>query len=138
MMTLEALSIVIYALLIFAAVSVQAAYAAVTGGLAFGFSNRECPQPGMGPAGLRIDRTLGNLKEGAIMYLPLALLAVGLNISNGWTWGAAFLTIVSRLIYVPVFYLGIPVVRTMVWAPSFVAIPLLSVGILVGATGALP
>jgi hypothetical protein len=58
---------------------------------------------------------------------------ISLDISNGWTWGAALLTIVSRLIYVPVFYLGIPVARTMVWAPSFVAIPALAAGILIGA-----
>jgi uncharacterized MAPEG superfamily protein len=124
--------------LIFAAVLVQATYAAFTCGLAFGFCNREGTQPSMGPAGLRIDRTLGNLKEGAIMYLPLALLAVGLNILNGLTRGAALLTLVSRLIYIPVLNVGIPVLRTMVWAPSFVAIPVLLVGILVGATGTLP
>lgn len=132
-MTLEALSIVIYAILIFGAVAVQASYAAVTAGLAFGFSNRESAQPGMGPAGARIDKALGNLKEGAVMYLPLALLAVSLDISNSWTWGAALVTILSRLVYVPVFYLGIPVMRTLVWVPSFAAIPALAVGIVVGA-----
>lgn len=132
-MTLESLSILIYTLLIFAAVLVQGVYSSRTAGPAFGFSNREDDPPGMRVAGLRIDRTLANLKEGAIMYLPLALLAVSLDISNAWTWGAALLTIVSRLIYVPVFYLGIPVVRTLVWAPGFVAIPALAVGIVIGA-----
>lgn len=42
------------------------------------------------------------------MYLPLALLAVSLEISTGWTWGAALVTIVSRLISFPDFYLAIP------------------------------
>lgn len=60
-MTLEALSILIYTLLIFGAVAVQATYSALTAGPAFGFSNREGAPPGMGAAGLRIDRTLGNL-----------------------------------------------------------------------------
>ena len=134
-MTLEALSIVIYAFLIFAAILVQALYSSRTAGPAYGISNREGDPPGMGAAGLRIDRTLANLKVGAIMYLPLALLAVSMDISNGWTSGAALLTIASRLIYVPLFYLGIPVVRTLVWAPSFVAIPVLAAGILIGAAG---
>lgn len=137
-MTLETLSILIYGLLIFGAVAVQATYAALTAGLAFGFSNREGVQPGMGAVGRRIDMTLANLKEGAIMYVPLALLAVSLGVSNEWTSGAALLTIVSRLVYVPVFYLGIPVVRTLVWVPSFFAIPALAIGILVGAPGTLP
>lgn len=134
-MTLEAQSILLYTLLIFGAVAVQAGYAASNAGTTFGFSNREVPQPGMGPAGHRIDRTLGNLKEGAIMYLPLALLAVCLDISNGWTSGAALVTILSRLIYVPIFYLGIPVLRTLVWAPGFFAIPAFAVGILLGSPG---
>jgi uncharacterized MAPEG superfamily protein len=133
-MTLEAFSILLYALLIFGAVAVQATHSARTAGPAYGFSNREGAPPGMGAAGLRIDKALANLKEGAVMYLPLALLAVSLDISNAWTWGAAVLTIVSRLIYVPVFYLGNPVVRTLVWAPSFVAIPVLAVGIMIGTT----
>lgn len=97
-MILEALSIVIYTLLIFGAIGVQGSYAARTAGQAYGFSNREGDPPGMGAAGLRIDKTLANLKEGATMYLPLALLAVSLDISNGWPWGAALLTILSRLI----------------------------------------
>ena len=48
------------------------------------------------------------------MYLPLALVSVSLEISNEWTHGAAFVMILSRLIYVPVFVLGIPVARTLV------------------------
>ena len=117
-MTLEALSILIYALLMFAAVTVQATYSARTAGLTFGFSNREGAPPSMGAAGLRIDRTLANLKEAATMYLPLPPLAVSLDIANGWTWGAALLKIASRLIYIPVFYLGIPVVCTLAGRPA--------------------
>ena len=131
-MTIETLSIVIYALLIFAVVVVQASYAARTAGPAFGFSNRDQSQPDMGPFGHRIDKTLGNLKEGALMYLPLALLAVGLEISNDWTAGAALVTIVSRLLYVPIFFFGISIVRTLIWAPSFLAVPALAVGIVIG------
>lgn len=132
-MSVEALSIVVYALLAFGAVAVQASYLSLTAGVPFGFSNREDAPPEKGPAGQRIDKTLANLKEGAVMYLPLALLAVGLDISNGWTSGAAVVAIVSILLYVPIFYLGIPVVRTLVWAPGFLSIPVLAVGFLVDA-----
>lgn len=132
-MPLEALSILIYSALIFIALAVQGAYASMTAGMAYGFSNRVDAQPGKGPFGHRIDKTLGNLKEGGILYLPLALLVVSLDISNGWTWWAALVTIMSRLIYVPIFYLGIPVVRTFVWGPSYFAVPVMAVGILVGA-----
>ncbi|MEQ8903143.1 MAG: hypothetical protein RID11_05210 [Roseovarius sp.] len=84
-MTLEALGIPVYSFLIFGTLAVQSTYSALTADPAFGFSNRDGAPPGMRATGLRIDRTLGNLKEGAIMYLPLARLAVNLDISNGWT-----------------------------------------------------
>lgn len=131
-MTIEVLSVLIYAILLFTVVLTQASYAAMTAGLAYGFSNRGEPQPGKSGFGRRIDLTLGNLKEGAIIYLPLALLSVSMDISNEWTQGAALVTILSRVIYVPVFFFGIPIVRTLVWAPSFFALPALLVGILLG------
>ncbi|WP_188481576.1 hypothetical protein [Marivita lacus] len=62
---------------------VKSVYAPVTGGLAYGFTNRTRTRPGMGTEGLRIDGTLGNLKGGEVMYLPLARLAVSHDISNG-------------------------------------------------------
>jgi len=132
-MTIEAVSILIYTMLLFGVVVTQATYAGITAGNAFGFSNREGPQPGLGPFGRRVDRTLANLKEGAIIYLPLAVMAVALEVSNIWTVVAAVSTIISRTLYVPIFFAGIPVLRTVIWAPSFVAIPVMAWGILVGA-----
>ncbi len=134
-MTIEALSILIYALLLFVVVATQATHAGITAGTAFGFSNRDGPQPGLGPFGRRVDRTLANLKEGAIIYLPLAVMAVALEISNTWTVVAAVTTIISRMLYVPIFFSGIPVLRTLIWAPSFVAIPIMAWGILAGLGG---
>ncbi|MEM1040797.1 MAG: hypothetical protein AAGI12_15150 [Pseudomonadota bacterium] len=49
-MTIEVLSVLVYALLLFAVILVQANYAAVTADLAYGFSNREAPQPGKSDA----------------------------------------------------------------------------------------
>lgn len=132
-MTFEALSILIYTLLIFGAITVQATHSAATAEPAYGFSNRAGPQPGKSDFGRRIGLTLGNLNEGAIMYLPLALLAVSLDISNAGTYSAALVTVISRVLYVPIFLSGVTIIRTLVWAPSFFAIPFMSVGILLGA-----
>ena len=134
-MTIEALSILVYALLLFAVIATQAAYAGITAGNDFGFSNRDDPQPGLGPFGRRVNKTLANLKEGAIVYLPLALTAVALEVSNTWTLVAAVTTIISRALYVPIFLAGIPVLRTLLWTPSFVAIPLMAWGIATGLGG---
>lgn len=131
-MTLEVISILIYALLLFGTLTIQAGYAGLTAGLTYGFSNRETDQPGKGAAGHRIDKTLGNLKEGAVIYLPLALLAVNLDVSNGWTQSAAVMTIFSRALYVPIYMLGIKTIRTIIWTPSFLAIPVMAIGIVAG------
>lgn len=133
-MTIEALSILIYALLLFAVVATQATYAGITAGNDFGFSDRENPQPGLERFGRRVDKTLANLKEGSIIYLPLALMAAALEVSNTWTVVAAIATIISRTLYVPIFFAGIPVLRTLIWAPSFVAMPLMAWGIVAGWT----
>lgn len=134
-MTIEALSILIYVLLLFAVVATQATYAGITAGNDFGFSNRDDPQPGLGPFGRRVNKTLANLKEGAIIYLPLAVMAVALDVSNTWTIVAAVTTIISRVLYVPIYFAGIPVLRTLIWAPGFVAIPLMAWGIMAGLGG---
>ena len=134
-MTLEALSIFTYGLLVFLGVLIQATYKGKTAGPAYGFSNNETPQPNKGPMGIRIDNMLANLKEGALMYLPFALLAVHFDISNVWTSYAALVTIISRIIYMPVYIIGIEKLRTLIWAPSFLAIPAMAYGIYLGIGG---
>lgn len=131
-MTIEAWSIFLYGLLVFLVIFIQAAYSGITEGLAFGFSNRDKRPSHKGRIGNRIDNTLNNLKEGAVMYAPLALLAVHYEISNPWTYYAAWATIISRLCYVPIYITGIQKVRTFVWSLSFLAIPALAYGIYLG------
>ncbi|NJM35001.1 MAG: hypothetical protein HC850_10185 [Rhodomicrobium sp.] len=131
-MTVEAWSIFIYGLLVFLGVTLQATYQTMTAGPEYGVTNRDKPQPGKGRMGYRIDNTLNNLKEGALMYVPLTLLTIHFGISNPWTYYAAWVTIVSRLLYIPIYVLGIQTVRTLVWAPSFLAVPALAYGIFLG------
>jgi uncharacterized MAPEG superfamily protein len=131
-MTIEAWSIFIYGMLGFIVIFSQAMYASLTAGATYGFTNRDKPQPNKGALGNRIDNTLHNLKEGALMYLPFALLAVHFDISNSWTYYAALATIVSRVCYVPIYILGIQKVRTFVWTPSFFAVPAMAYGVYCG------
>ncbi|TYL49163.1 MAPEG family protein [Marinomonas sp. IMCC 4694] len=133
-MSIEILSVLTYTLLILVTVIFQANYAASKTGLTYNLGNRDQPQANKPPLQNRIERTLGNLKEGGILYLPLALLAVSTEISNSWTYYAALATILSRILYVPIYIIGIPVVRTLVWTPSLLAIPAMAYGIVTGLT----
>ena len=128
-MAVEVWSIFIYVILAFLLILIQAIYSSKTAGADYGFSNRETPPPNKGAIGFRIDNTLGNFKEGAMMYLPMALLAVSYEISNAWTYYAALVTIISRVLYIPIYIVGIEKVRTLVWIPSFLAVPAMAYGI---------
>lgn len=136
-MTMELLSVVVYALLIFITVIVQSSYMARNAGLVFSLGNREKSQTNKKPLGNRIDRTLENLKEGGIMYVPLAVLAVSTGVSNPWTYYAALATIISRILYIPVYIFGVRIVRSLVFAPSLIAIPVMAYGVISGLAGAI-
>lgn len=131
-MTLEAWSILTYSILVLFLILIQGIYSIRTASVAYGFSNCETPQLDKSDIGVRIDNTLNNFKEGALMYLPLALIAVSLNHSNTWTYYAALATIISGLVYIPVYIMGIEKIRTFVWIPSYLAVPTMAFGIFLG------
>ena len=131
-LNVEIVSIIILGLLCFLTVLFQASYLAVASGAGYGFTNRDVPPPGKGPLGYRIDNTLNNLQEGLAMYLPLVVASSVLGISNEWTHIAAWIVIISRCLYVPIYFAGIQKVRTLVWTIGFFAIPAYAVGILKG------
>jgi len=132
MISMEIWSILVYSGLVFVTILIQATYSARTAGVAYGLSNHTESQPNKGPAGKRIDNTLNNLKEGAVMYLPLAILAVTLDVTNAWTYYAALATILSRVLYVPTYIFGIEKLRSIIFTPSLLAVPAMAVGIILG------
>ena len=111
---------------------VQAMYSFKTAGAAYNLSNHEQPQINKGPVGIRIDNTLNNLKEGALIYIPLTLLVVFLDVSNAWTYYAALVTIIARVLYVPIYVAGITTLRSAVFAFSLFAVPAMFVGLMTG------
>jgi len=127
--------VLVYVGLLFVTMLIQATYSSRTAGIAYNLSNHDKPQPNKRPVGIRIDNTLNNLKEGALMFLPLALLVIHLDISNAWTYYAALATIISRVLYVPIYIAGIEKIRTIIFVPSLLAIPALAFGLFLGFGG---
>jgi uncharacterized MAPEG superfamily protein len=132
MITIEIISVLVYVGLLLLMSLVQAAYSFKTAGAAYNLSNHERPQLNKGPIGIRIDNTLNNLKEGALIYLPLTLLVVSLEVSNTWTYYAALVTIIARILYVPIYVAGITTLRSVVFAFSLFAVPAMFIGLLIG------
>jgi uncharacterized MAPEG superfamily protein len=98
--------------------------------LAENLGNRDHMRP-LTATGERAARALANMQEAMPVFLGLALmnLIVVPEASMGTTGALVFL--IARALYVAIYIAGIPVVRTLVWAASWVGLvmmltPLLS------------
>ncbi|NUO72409.1 MAG: hypothetical protein HOQ10_06810 [Frateuria sp.] len=84
-------------------------------------------QPGQALTGVggRLDRARGNFLETFAFFAALVLAVVALGRQDATSALGAQLYFWARLVYVPVYAAGIPYLRTLVWAVSFVGIVLL-------------
>ena len=78
----------------------------------------------------RIDRAIQNYKENLLYFLPLAMLAVALDVSNFYTAAGAELFVVSRVIYVPLYLTSIPGPRSMAWAGGIIGCFMIGCGLI--------
>jgi uncharacterized MAPEG superfamily protein len=83
--------------------------------------NRENLPPITGWAG-RAARAHRNMLENLVLFAALVLVAHAAGKANGTTALGSELFFWARLVYVPVFVIGIPWVRTGVWAVSVVGL----------------
>jgi|SRR6201996_9011100 uncharacterized MAPEG superfamily protein len=86
--------------------------------------NREHLPPIEGWAG-RAQRAHRNMLENLILFAALVLVAQIANKTNAMTALGAQLFFWARLVYVPVYIIGIPWARTGVWALSVVGLVLI-------------
>lgn len=80
----------------------------------------EAPQPIVG----RLARAQANFFETFPLYAAAALTVSVAHLTNRWTAIGAFLWIGARIVYLPLYAMGVPYVRTAVWAISLVGIVL--------------
>ena len=91
-------------------------------GDAYLFSPRDTELAAKGLACGRATRALGNYVEnyGPFIALALALIATG----QGGGWGAvgATIWILARIVYLPIYLMGVIYVRTALWAISVIGL----------------
>ena len=101
--------------LFLAHMTVQSSTAMRDRGSAFNAGPRDDPKP-LGRIAARAERAFANYKETWPVFAALALgLAVfgrsgGLAATGAWIWFAA------RVVYLPLYVLGVPYVRSLSWA----------------------
>jgi uncharacterized MAPEG superfamily protein len=117
--SIELICLELSVLLFIAHAVCQAVLAQAEFGQPFLFSPRDKQPAAKGVAVGRATRALHNFVEnyGAFIAMDLALIVTGHT--GGW---GAIVWIVARIVYLPLYLVGIPVARTACWAVSIIGL----------------
>jgi uncharacterized MAPEG superfamily protein len=96
-------------------------------GLQVGMGNRDNLPTPTGFAG-RADRTARNTLENFLLFAVLALTAHVGGATSPLVLLGAQVFVATRLVFVAVYYLGVPVVRTVVWLVGVVGLGMMVYG----------
>ena len=91
-------------------------------GLGWAFSPRDSAMPRLEGVGGRLDRAFYNLLETFPFFAAVVLVSGSMGVHSTLTALGAQLFFWARVVYIPVYAVGLPVVRTGVWTVSVVGI----------------
>jgi uncharacterized MAPEG superfamily protein len=97
-------------------------------GLNYSLSNREEPLDTNALAH-RADRTASNTQENFVLFLGLASVAMASAATSPLILQGAELFLLARLVFVPVYYVGIIYVRTLVWLAGVIGLIMMFMGL---------
>jgi uncharacterized MAPEG superfamily protein len=101
-------------------------------GMPWALGSRDDAAPAMGKMGSRLDRTWKNFLETFPLFAAAVLVEVAGNGNAGLAALGAQLYFWGRIAYLPIYAIGLPVVRTLVWTVSVVGIALVLVAVIPG------
>lgn len=101
-------------------------------GIAFNVSARDGEAPPPRPLTARLQRAQANLFETLPLFAVAVLIAHVAGRNSSETVLACQLYLGARVLYVPLYAAGVPVLRTLVWAASIVGLVMLVKAILAG------
>jgi uncharacterized MAPEG superfamily protein len=91
-------------------------------GLAYNMSARDLPAPPVSQLGARMLRAFGNFRETFVYFAVAVLVVTALGKANASSALGAQIYFWARLIYVPIYAAGIPMIRTLIWTVSVVGL----------------
>ena len=130
-MTMELWSVFVTGAMLWLSIVIQQLHLDKTGGTAYALSNRDDPPPDV-PAQARMLRAVRNQSDVAAVWVALVLVQQFVSVSGSLTYWAALAMIASRLLYFPLYALGITPFRSFAWALFLVATPVFAVGVILG------
>ncbi|SCX87189.1 MAPEG family protein [Microvirga guangxiensis] len=99
-------------------------------GVDYNASARDQEGPPVGKLTGRLQRAQRNLFETLPLFAAAVLIAHVAGRNGALTWWGANLYFWARIIYVPLYALGIPYIRSLVWLVSLLGVILLLVAVL--------
>ncbi len=99
-------------------------------GLKFNMSARDGAAPPTRPVTARLQRAQANLFETLPLFAAAVLIAHAAGREGDLTlWGSS-IYLAARVLYVPLYAAGVPVLRSVVWGVSLIGLALILVAIL--------
>ena len=87
-------------------------------GLPYNVSPRDLPPPPVSKLTARFQRAFGNFRETFVYFAVMVLVVIITSRNNSVSALGTQIYFWARLIYVPVYAAGIPVLRTVTWGAS--------------------
>jgi uncharacterized MAPEG superfamily protein len=102
-------------------------------GMKFNMSARDAPAPPMGLVTARLVRAQANLFETLPLFIAAILIAHVAGRENAHTTEGAWFYLTGRIVYIPLYAFGVPVLRTIAWAVALAGIVMIIDNVLGGA-----
>jgi uncharacterized MAPEG superfamily protein len=99
-------------------------------GPAYNIGSRDAPAPPVTVLTARLQRAFGNYRESFVYFAVAVLLVTFLNKTSATTALGAQIYFWARLLYIPAYASGIPVVRTVLWTISVIGLVMVLAGAL--------
>ncbi|GGA21850.1 MAPEG family protein [Neptunicoccus cionae] len=119
-MTSELSILALYGLLVILTIVVQASFGAAQLGLPYLATARDEGRELSG-MGARVERSLNNSVVALALFAPAVLILAVSGATTASTLLAAQVFLIARILYAPIYWFGIPWVRTLVWAIGFLS-----------------
>lgn len=101
-------------------------------GTRYNFSARDGAAPPPRPVTARLQRAQVNLFETLPLFAAAVLIAHVSGTNGALTVWGCWLYLLARIVYVPLYAAGIPVLRTLVWMVSVAGLALILFALLAG------
>ena len=120
-MTIEYWSIAALALMLLVVTFIQGGLVPLTQGFKWGLGSRDAKVE-YSALQSRLARTVQNHSEAMLIYVPLMALAIALEQTNEMTELAAWLVIIGRIAFIPLYLLGVFGLRSLAYGVSALGI----------------